>query len=108
MRNGAEYVSISFAPCPIMPLAPPSTINCVIVSPMLNNVDIGSEREYNLLKPKVQWNIVLRRFMTDLSKGDYSWRKPRKRLLSHGLYMPSLSNPSLAKITSTPHRWFID
>lgn len=53
----------------------------------------------NLLKPKVQWNIVLRRFMTDLSKGDYSWRKPRKKLLSHGLYMPSLSNPSLAKIT---------
>ena len=53
----------------------------------------------NLLKPKVQWNIVLRRFMTDLSKGDYSWRKPRKKLLSHGLYMPSLSNPSLAKVT---------
>lgn len=52
-----------------------------------------------LTKPKVNWKVVLRRFMQSLDVHDYTWRKPRKRLLPHGLYMPSMYSEGLSKIT---------
>ena len=52
-----------------------------------------------LTKPKVNWKVVLRRFMNALDVHDYTWRKPRKRMLPHDLYMPSMYSEGLSKIT---------
>lgn len=52
-----------------------------------------------LSKPKVNWRIVLRRFMQSLDNHDYSWIKPRKRYMPYGIYMPSLYSEALSKVT---------
>ena len=52
-----------------------------------------------LTKPKLNWKVILRRFMQSLDAHDYTWTKPRKRLLPLGLYLPSLYSEGLSKIT---------
>ncbi len=52
----------------------------------------GGDREFNeLLQPQVDWKQVLREFITETCAGrDYSsWRKPNRRYISMGIYMPS-------------------
>lgn len=53
----------------------------------------------DLTKPKINWKIVLRRFMQALDNQDYTWRKPKKRTLPHNFYLPSLYTEGLSKIT---------
>lgn len=43
----------------------------------------------NFLKPKVKWDVELQRFLTELLNQYYSWRRPRRRTLSQGLYLPT-------------------
>jgi predicted metal-dependent peptidase len=43
------------------------------------------------MKPKVDWADVLRRFVNKAAKRDYSFARPKRRFLSSGLYLPSLS-----------------
>lgn len=50
-----------------------------------------------LLKPKVNWKVVLRRFFTDLDKQDYTWRRPKKRYLPQ--YLPSRHSTQLSKLS---------
>lgn len=46
-----------------------------------------------LLKPKVDWRAVLRRFVDESSTRDYAWHRPNRRLLPHGLVTPgTISN----------------
>ena len=52
----------------------------------------GGDRDIDaLLKPQVDWKQVLREFITETCAGrDYSsWRKPNRRYISMGIYMPS-------------------
>lgn len=44
----------------------------------------------DLLAPKVNWREVLRRFVDQLGRNDYSWSKPNARYLGSGFYLPSL------------------
>lgn len=53
----------------------------------------------NLHKPKINWRVVLKRFLLETDKSDYSWRRPNKRHLYANRYMPSLYDNSLSKIT---------
>jgi predicted metal-dependent peptidase len=43
-----------------------------------------------LLAPKIDWRERLRRFVTQISRDDYSWTRPNRRMLSQGMYLPSL------------------
>lgn len=54
----------------------------------------------DILNPKVDWREVLRRFMTDANKSDYSFSKPNRRMISQGYYLPSRSGvDSMRNIT---------
>jgi len=51
-----------------------------------------------MAKPKVNWKVVLRRFMMALDKSDYSWARPNKRFTD--IYMPHIRDEeSLSKIS---------
>ena len=51
-------------------------------------------------KPIIRWQTVLKRFMQELDKSDYSWSKPNRRTLHMGMYLPRMtSETSLSKIT---------
>ena len=42
-----------------------------------------------IISPITPWHKLLERFMTSLVKGDYSWRRPNKKFIHGGLYLPS-------------------
>lgn len=54
----------------------------------------GDIRTYvdSLLKPKLPWQSILRRYMRDIVKNDYSFTKPNKRYLP--MYLPTLRSES--------------
>lgn len=43
----------------------------------------------DIINPKTPWQLLLERYMTSFVKADYSWRRPNRRLLTQGLYLPS-------------------
>ncbi len=50
------------------------------------------------LAPKVDWKMVLARFLRTNNKSDFTWIKPNRRFISRGLYLPSLHTPALEEI----------
>lgn len=61
----------------------------------------GLDRELEgLLEPKVDWREVLREFVkaTCNAKDASSWRKPNRRFLSTGVYMPSMIGEKVGHI----------
>lgn len=49
-------------------------------------------------KPKVDWRSVLRRFVQQVSRSDYSWARPNPRYVHYGLYLPALHSVDLGTI----------
>ena len=49
-------------------------------------------------EPKVDWRMVLARFLRSNNKSDYSWVRPNRRFIWQGLYLPSAYNPCLDEI----------
>ena len=43
----------------------------------------------------VDWRTLLRRYMTDASKSDYSWSLPNRRFIDSGLYLPSIRSEGI-------------
>ena len=52
----------------------------------------------SLLKPKLPWNRILQKYLQNLSKSDYSFKKFNRRFFPQ-YYLPSLSTESLMDIT---------
>lgn len=50
-------------------------------------------------KPKVNWKVLLRSFMSDLSKEDYSFKRFNRRYIDSNIYLPSLISDGLSKIS---------
>lgn len=42
------------------------------------------------LRPRVDWRSLLRRYVQEVAKADYSWTRPNVRYIPLGLYLPSL------------------
>lgn len=52
-----------------------------------------------LLNPKTDWRTQLRRFVTEVTKSDYSWQRPNRKMLgAHGVYLPSLYSERMGTI----------
>lgn len=61
----------------------------------------GLSRELgDMLEPKINWREVLREFVKSICAGKdaSSWRKPNRRFLSSGVYMPSLISERVGHI----------
>lgn len=52
----------------------------------------------NIMKPQVDWKAVLRAFVNERCKDDYSWLRPNRAMLVHGYYMPGLYSESMGEI----------
>lgn len=52
----------------------------------------------DLNKPKVDWKALLRRFIQDAAKNDYTWRQPSNRYIGQGLYLPKLLSEELGPL----------
>lgn len=50
-----------------------------------------------LLNPKLPWNDILRNFVNEMTRNDYTWAKPNKRYLPD-IYLPSLNSEGLEHI----------
>lgn len=48
--------------------------------------------------PRVDWRSVLRRFVQQVAREDYSWSRPNVRHLARGLYLPSLRSEAVGPI----------
>ena len=46
----------------------------------------------------VDWRTLLRRYMTDAAKRDYSWSQPNRRFIDSGLYLPSIRSEGIDTI----------
>lgn len=50
-----------------------------------------------LLNPKLPWNRILQKYMQNLTKNDYSWRRPNRRFFPQH-YLPSMFSEKLMNI----------
>ena len=46
----------------------------------------------------LDWRSLLRRYMTDAAKSDYSWSLPNRRFIDSGLYLPSIRSEGMETI----------
>ncbi len=46
----------------------------------------------------LDWRTLLRRFMTDAGRRDYSWSVPNRRFIDDGLYLPSIRSEGIGTI----------
>jgi len=52
-----------------------------------------------LVNVSTPWHQILERFMQSKVKNDYSWRRPNRRFISKGLYIPGLDHtPSMGTV----------
>jgi predicted metal-dependent peptidase len=60
------------------------------VAKQQGNMPAGMERFIeDIINPKTPWYILLERYMTRMINAEYSWKRPNRRHIAHGLYLPS-------------------
>lgn len=47
---------------------------------------------------QLDWRALLRRYMTDVARSDYSWSQPNRRFVDAGLYLPSIRSEGIGTI----------
>lgn len=51
-----------------------------------------------LLEARVPWREVLRRFIDQAARNDYTWRMPNRRYIASGLYLPALYSEEMRPV----------
>ena len=46
----------------------------------------------------LDWRTLLRRYIADAARSDYSWSLPNRRFIDHGLYLPSIRSKGISTI----------
>ena len=63
----------------------------VQVGKMKGNLPAGIEKLVDdIINPPTPWHILLERHMTKFIKSGITWMRPNRRLLAHGIYMPTV------------------
>lgn len=50
------------------------------------------------LEPVIMWRQILRRFLTEKSKDNFTWSRPNRRFIQHGLYLPCRESEGTGEI----------
>jgi predicted metal-dependent peptidase len=59
----------------------------------------GMERFiHDFLRPKMDWRAMLRKYVQERVKHDYSWTVPNRRFVPIGFYLPSLQNEECGEV----------
>ena len=53
---------------------------------------------HDFLNPKLEWNVILQNFLTDMVREDHSWNRPNRTFLPD-FYLPSQNSPSIKNLT---------
>lgn len=53
---------------------------------------------HDILHPAEDWRTRLRRFITEVTRNDYSWARPNKLFPTTGVYMPALHSESMGTL----------
>lgn len=62
----------------------------------------GMERVIEKIKnPAIDWKSALRRFVQRCAKNDYSWRRPNRRFIAQGMYLPAVISENMPPIMVT-------
>jgi predicted metal-dependent peptidase len=51
-----------------------------------------------VLQPRVDWRDVLRQFLSQHPKNDFSWSHPNRRFIHQGIYLPGLRSEELGEV----------
>jgi len=51
-----------------------------------------------IINPKIDWKELLRRYLDQFAKDDYTWKMPNRRHIANGDYLPSLRSESMKEI----------
>jgi predicted metal-dependent peptidase len=51
-----------------------------------------------LTDPKIPWREALARWLTEVSKNDYTWTQPNRRHMVRGIYLPSLQSEHIGLV----------
>lgn len=66
---------------------------------MQGRLSAGMERLIDdLVNPLVDWKEVLRRFVSERAKTDYSYARPKRRFLAEDIYLPSLTGEKMGAL----------
>ncbi len=52
----------------------------------------------DVTKPKTDWKSILRRFLSERAKIDWTYSKPKRRFLAEDLYLPGLDGQTMGEI----------
>lgn len=67
---------------------------------MAGKMPASIERLVNdLVKPAVDWRDVLRRFISDRARVEYTFARPKRRFLAEDMYLPSLGGQRMGLIS---------
>lgn len=76
-----------------------AVMNAVKAAKAQGMLPAGLEREVSeLVRPKVDWRSMLRRFVQETARNDYTWRRPATRYQCLGLYLPILRSEQMPPI----------
>ncbi len=65
----------------------------------MGNLPAGVQRLVEeIIHPKVDWRTLLRHFVEQAARNDYSWLPPSRRYLAHGLCLPGLASKELGRV----------
>lgn len=66
---------------------------------MMGKLSANMERLVGaLLKPKVNWREVMRRFMERAKDDTRSWSRPNRRFIPYDMYLPSVSGEAMGEV----------
>jgi predicted metal-dependent peptidase len=51
-----------------------------------------------VLQPKVDWRDVLRQFLSQQARNDFSWSRPNRRFVHRGVYLPGMHSEELGEV----------
>ena len=52
----------------------------------------------DVVRPAADWRAVLRAFVSSHARNDYSWARPNRRFIAHGLYLRGLRSQELGDV----------